>query len=337
MQGFDHKTAAVADATNVEQVSRFSTPKSENVTSMRVVQPENEPSWLTKARTYEELELDYDREDALLWCHMAPKGRPCYSMSMLREICDLQEGVKQYYASRESGDDNPLQYMVWGSRTAGTYNLGGDLNLFRQLILERDRKTLTDYAVTCIDAVHRNVIAMDLPLITISLVQGDALGGGFEHALSGNVLIAERQAKFGLPEVLFNLFPGMGAYSLIARKVGAAMAERMIFSGKVYTAEELHEIGLVDVLCEEGQGEEAVDHFIAQNRRRHAARCAIYKAARRFHPVTHEELRDIALLWVDTALTLKDADLKKMSRLAKAQERRTAADGEKREIISPAS
>lgn len=329
MKGFENQKIAVAEGGSNAEILP------DNVTSMRVVRQESDPTWLTKARTYKQLELDYDREDALLWCYMAPEERPSYSMPMLREICDLQEGVKQYYTSAEDRRSNPLQYMVWGSRVPGTYNLGGDLNLFRQLIVDQDRKTLTDYAVTCIDAVHRNVIALDLPLITISLVQGDALGGGFEHALSGNVLIAERQAKFGLPEVLFNLFPGMGAYSLIARKIGAAMAERMIFSGKVYTAEELHEIGLVDVLCEEGQGEEAVDHFIAQNRRRHNARCAIYKAARRFHPVTHEELRDIALLWVDTALTLKEADLKKMSRLAKAQERRTSAESE-RPVISPA-
>ncbi|MEX0924138.1 MAG: crotonase/enoyl-CoA hydratase family protein [Rhodovibrionaceae bacterium] len=335
MKSFENQNTAVAGDTAAEGIS-LREVKPDNVTAMRVVQRDMDPAWLTKARTYNELELDYDREDALLWCYMSPQGRPSYSMSMLREICDLQEGVKQYYTSSEDKGENPLQYMVWGSRVPGTYNLGGDLNLFRQLIVERDRKTLTDYAVTCIDAVHRNVIAMDLPIITISLVQGDALGGGFEHALSGNVVIAERQSKFGLPEVLFNLFPGMGAYSLIARKIGAAMAERMIFSGKVYSAEELHEIGLVDILCEEGQGEEAVDHFIAQNRRRHNARCAIYKAARRFHPVTHEELRDIALLWVDTALTLKEADLKKMGRLAKAQERRTAADSQGRTAISPA-
>jgi len=49
-----------------------------------------------------------------------------------------------------------------------------------------------------------------LPLTTISLAQGDALGGGFEAALSCSVIIAERRARFGFPEVMFNLFPGMG-------------------------------------------------------------------------------------------------------------------------------
>lgn len=66
----------------------------------------------------------------------------------------------------------------------------------------------------------------DTDLTTVSLIQGDALGGGFEASLSSNLIIAERGVKMGLPEVIFNLFPGMGAYSILSRKVGAATAEK---------------------------------------------------------------------------------------------------------------
>jgi DSF synthase len=59
--------------------------------------------------------------------------------------------------------------------------------------------------------MYENIIHLDRDVTTIALVQGDALGGGFETALSSNVLIAERSAKLGFPEILFNLFPGMGA------------------------------------------------------------------------------------------------------------------------------
>src|SRR3712207_4090014 len=103
---------------------------------------------------------------------------------------------------------------------------------------------------------------MDLPVITVALVQGDALGGGFECALAHDLIVAERSAKFGLPEVLFNLFPGMGAYSFLSRRIGRQAAERMILSGRVHTAEELHEMGLVDVLAPDGEGEEAVLDFV---------------------------------------------------------------------------
>ena len=95
-------------------------------------------------------------------------------------------------------------------------------------------------------------------MTTISLIQGEALGGGFESALSSNVIIAERRARMGFPEILFNLFPGMGAYSLLSRRLGMKRAEDMIFSGRIYTAEELHEMGVVDLLVEDGTGETAV-------------------------------------------------------------------------------
>jgi DSF synthase len=134
--------------------------------------------------------------------------------------------------------------------------------------------------------------------------------------------VAEKQAKMGLPEILFNLFPGMGAYSLLARKLDAARAERMILSGRLYGAQELYDLGVVDVLAEDGDGEEAVRQYIARNARRHGAHRAICEVRRRINPLVFQELEDITRIWIDTALELEEADLRKMERLATAQQRR---------------
>jgi DSF synthase len=104
-----------------------------------------------------------------------------------------------------------------------------------------------EYATRCINCIYARVHHYAVPdLITVSLVQGDALGGGFEAALVSDVIIAEEQARFGFPEIRFNSFPGMGAYSLLARKVGGRIAERMMLSGKRYSASTLHVWGVVD-------------------------------------------------------------------------------------------
>src|SRR5260221_14556362 len=124
------------------------------------------------------------------------------------------------------------------------------------LIKARDRDALAHYAAMCLDNLYPRIHNYSCPtLTTISLVQGDALGGGFECALTSDVIIAEESAHMGLPEMLFNLFPGMGAYSLLSRRVGTREAERMIQSGRVMTARKLHEIGIVDVLAKDGEGE----------------------------------------------------------------------------------
>src|SRR5437879_13439393 len=128
-----------------------------------------------------------------------------------------------------------------------------------RLIKARDRDALAHYAAMCLDNLYPRIHNYSCPtLTTISLVQGDALGGGFECALTSDVVIAEESAQMGLPEILFNLFPGMGAYSLLARRIGMRAAEEFILSGKVLSAAELHKIGIVDVFATDGQGETAV-------------------------------------------------------------------------------
>ena len=99
-------------------------------------------------------------------------------------------------------------------------------------------------------------------MTSIALVQGDALGGGFEAALSATVLIAEESSRMGFPEILFNLFPGMGAFSFLSRKIGRRAAEEMITSGTIYSARQLYDMGVIDVLTPDGTGEAAVHGFI---------------------------------------------------------------------------
>ena len=102
--------------------------------------------------------------------------------------------------------------------------------------------------------------------MTVALVQGDAIGGGFEAMLTNDVVIAERAAKFGLPEILFNLFPGMGAHSFLRRRVGERMARVLIEDGRSRSADEMRELGLVDVVCEPGEGEATLRQFVARPR-----------------------------------------------------------------------
>ena len=95
----------------------------------------------------------------------------------------------------------------------------------------------------------------------------------------------------------------------------------MILSGKVYTAEEMHEMGIVTVLADPGQGEEVARAYIQSNMDRHAGHVGVYRAGRRVEPLDLSELRDIVDGWVDTAMKLTDKDLKMMRRLAAAQTR----------------
>lgn len=272
---------------------------------------------------FEELDVSIDTELATYWCRMRPQGRPSYTPELLRGLSDMQDSLVNLFAG---APERPFDYFVVSSLRPGVFNLGGDLALFSRLIAARDRAGLHAYATACIDVVYANHINYQLPIVTIGLVQGDALGGGFEAALSNDVIIAEKGSKFGFPEVLFNLFPGMGAYSMLSRRIGPLEAHRMINDGRIFEAEELHDMGLVHMLADPGEGEDAVRSFIRRDRRRRNASVAMQQALRRTNPLPYAELHDIVTLWVDAAMQLEDSDLRRMQRLLGAQDRRAGED-----------
>ncbi len=274
--------------------------------------------------SYETVETEVDAARRVFWCRLNPQGRPCFSPQLLRDVTAMHRSIETRFRAADRRDP-PFRYFVCGSAIPGIFNLGGDLGLFRTLIAAGDLEGLRRYGHAAVEAIHRNHTALNLPMVTIALVQGDALGGGFECALAHDLIIAEKSAKFGLPEVLFNLFPGMGAYSFLSRRLGRAAAEKMILSGRIYTADELHEMGLVHAVVPDGEGVQAVNDYVDSNGRWHNAHHATYKAGRRVDPVTLDELRDVVDGWAEAALRLSDTDLRRMARLAGAQDRRIAA------------
>jgi len=266
---------------------------------------------------YTQLTTYLDAHNQIAWGYMHAEPRPCFTGSLLREIVDWFGSIAR---SLDDPDGVDVNYVVVASAHPGVYNLGGDLNLFRQLIEARDRDSLYKYAQACIRPLFLNALHLNRPeLKTITLVQGDALGGGFECALSGNVVIAERGAKMGFPEILFNLFPGMGAMTLLGRKIGYTQAEKVILSGKLYSAEEMHALGAVDILAEPGEGEQAVYEFVRKETRQRNGALALRAAREIAQPISHDELMRIAEIWVDAALRLEAKDLRMMERLVARQ------------------
>lgn len=271
---------------------------------------------------FDQLEIASNPGGTIYWAFMRPRSRPCFTIELLGELRRLQTAIRAEYVRRQNARDRQIKYVVLGSRARGVYNLGGDLAFFAECIKTGHREALQAYADLCIEVVHDAATNLNLPVITIALVQGDALGGGFEAALACNMVIAERSAKFGFPEVLFNLFPGMGAYNFLFRRVGGATAEKMILSGRVYSAEEMHQAGLVDLVVEDGFGEPAVLEYVESNCRRHRAESVIYYARQLINPVRLSDLRRVGEMWVDAALALTESDLQRLARLAAVQERR---------------
>jgi len=266
-----------------------------------------------------EITARYDPKMEALWSYSNPTLRPCYNMQLLEEFRQLQLDVVKYFKQCGMKPKTPIKYFIHASQIPEVYNYGGDLNHFLELIQNKDADTLFKYAKACIDIVYMNAVNFHLPITTISLVEGDALGGGFEGAISHNITIVEEQAQMGVPEIRFNLIPGMGAYSFLARIVGIKTTEEIISSGKMYDAQTLYDMGVITHVVKKGEGEKAINQFMRRHKRSFNGMQAIQAARHRYAPIDYDELIDITKIWVDAALRLEPKDLKMMKKLVDAQ------------------
>jgi len=279
-------------------------------------------------RNFSDLDVRFEAAERSVWVRMRPQGRPCMTPSLLEAFVRAQQEISALARSgHEAEDPSRLAYQVLASATPGVFRVGGDLAYFLEVMERGDRDALETYARRCVDVMYQSVTGYDLPFTTIALVQGQALGGGFEAALASTVLIAEEGATFGFPETLFGMFPGMGALSLLTRRASPGLARRIISSSRMYSSRELYELGVVDIVVPDGEGEGAVHDFIAARRNREGGFHALDLAAARVNPVSRAELLDVVEIWVDTAMTLSERNRRLMAYLAAAQERRWDGGG----------
>ncbi|MBL4711252.1 MAG: crotonase/enoyl-CoA hydratase family protein [Gammaproteobacteria bacterium] len=265
--------------------------------------------------SYTQFTTRYDSETSTIWCWMSPTPRPCMNGALIDELVQLQQQITNTYQHKDPDTTWPFRHLVLASKITGIYNLGGDLELIKKYIENKEENKLREYAYKATNLIHRNINNLDLPITMVSLVQGQALGAGFEAALSCDVIIAEKSSRLGFPEILFNMFPGMGAYNLLARRIGSALAERIIVSGKTYTAEELFDMGIIDVIADDGEGILATKDYLNSHNQSHNTIRSMKKIRQIVHPISQQDLFDIVDIWMEAAMTLSKKDLAKMNRL----------------------
>jgi DSF synthase len=277
---------------------------------------------LSTLNAYTQIELEFDRELGTLFSWMKPSPRPCFTPILLEEIQRSEQLLELHQGYfNDAGSPQRVNHVVFGSRVPGVFNLGGDLGILIQAIMRKDRDLLAYYAHLCIDNQYRRATGFGAQVTTIALLEGKALGGGFEAALACDIIVAERSTTLSFPEALFNLFPGMGALSFLSRKVGLKKAEEIISSSHVYTAKEMQELNVIDEVVEDGLGLATTRRIIATRRRRQNTYRAIQRAKQFVQPIQLAELKSVVDVWVDAAMQLETRDLRMMSRLVKAQDK----------------
>ncbi|WP_338054324.1 enoyl-CoA hydratase/isomerase family protein [Streptomyces spiramenti] len=169
-----------------------------------------------------------------------PRAMNAVSTEMARQ---LGEACAALAATRD------ISAVVLSSTHERAFCVGADL---------KERNSLTDAELVrqrpYARAAYGGVLALPMP--TVAAVHGFALGGGYELALSCDLIVADSTAVVGLPEVSVGVIPGGGGTQLLPRRVGAARAAELIFSARRVEAAEAAELGLVDRVVAAGTDRE---------------------------------------------------------------------------------
>lgn len=149
-------------------------------------------------------------------------------------------------AGREMAADPLVRVVVVSSAAPRAFCVGADL---------KERNGLTNEQLMVQRPHFRAAFGavLELPMASIAAVHGFALGGGFEFALSCDLIVCDETAVVGLPEVTVGVIPGGGGTQLLVRRIGASRAADLIFTGRRIDVDEAERLGLVDRRVPEGQ------------------------------------------------------------------------------------
>lgn len=271
----------------------------------------------TEAGQMTQLAAYYEEGRHTMWMLLRAQPRPSFNHALMEEIMNLS------YTAQRAGI--PIDFWVTGSLVPQMFNAGGDLGFFVDCIRNNRREALRAYARACVDCIHAAARGFDTGAVTLAMIEGSALGGGFEAALAHHFILAQDNARMGFPEIAFNLFPGMGGYSLVARRAGMKLAEELIMEGESHSADWYQTRGLIDKVFQPGEAYRTTRTLIDTLRPKLNGVRAMLKARQRVLQLTRTELMDITEDWVDYAFTLEAKDIAYMERLVQRQNRHIAS------------
>jgi enoyl-CoA hydratase/carnithine racemase len=209
----------------------------------------------------------------------------------LNEIGTLLLGELEQFAAAIDGLAPITSACIITSARPGGFCAGADLKELYQNALPLPRKQRSDGIRTFLQRIHRVANAIDAaPFVMLAAVHGLCMGGGLELALICDLIVADKMARFGFPELRLGLIPGFGGIPRLRRDVGNSFIRDLLFTGRTVKAEAAQQAGLVSHLAGEGYALQ-VARSVAQQITKFDAETRA--AAKKFiKPIPYMELRE---------------------------------------------
>jgi len=189
----------------------------------------------------------YEKKDNVAWITLnRPEKYNAQNQTLRGEVVAALEDAK---------DDDEVQVIVFTGAGDKAFSAGADISNF------------VDWTTIGVITLNKGAkrpsnFVREIPKPVIAMVNGLALGGGCELAMSCDMIIASENARFGQPEISIGVIPGGTGTQILPRLVGEKKAREMIFTGDPISAEEALRLGLVNKVVPPDKLRETVDELI---------------------------------------------------------------------------
>jgi enoyl-CoA hydratase len=246
--------------------------------SMQGQEPaENEP-----ANRSLESALSWSLKDGVI--ELALHRAPCNELGST----SLQE-LERFATDLQRMQEEAHALIIYSELKPG-FCAGADLRELHHRSQAMDTASAAKGVRDFLQRIHRVLNMIDAaPLTTIAAVHGVTFGGGFELALTCDLIIADKMARFCFPELRLGLIPGFGGIPRLKRDLGNAIVRDLLLTGRSFNAAKAHQIGLVSQVVGEGEALRAARATAVQLAKFDRATAT---ATKRFiKPIPHDELR----------------------------------------------
>jgi enoyl-CoA hydratase len=209
---------------------------------------------------------------------------PCNEIGTL----SLEE-LEQLAAALPALEESAHALIIHSKKAAG-FSAGGDLRELQRRLAETEKQAALEGVRDFHQRIHHVMNVIDAsPLTTIAAVHGIVFGGGLELALTCDLIIADKTARFCFPELRLGIIPGFGGIPRLKRDLGNAVVRDLLLTGRSFNATKAQQVGLVSQVVGEGEALRVARATAAQLGKFDRTTAA---AAKKFiKPIPYDELR----------------------------------------------
>src|SRR5579863_1764009 len=163
------------------------------------------------------------------------------------------EDLESFISSLPDLETKASAIIVYSAQKSG-FSAGADLRELYEQAMKMDASSAAKGVREFLERIHAVLNRLDAsPLTTIAAVHGVCFGGGFELALTCDLIIADKMARFCFPELRLGLIPGFGGIPRLRRDLGNAVVRDLLLTGRSINAQKAAGVGLVSQLAAEGE------------------------------------------------------------------------------------